>query len=138
MKKLLLFLFTFGLLISNSVTAEIVLYCNAELATGFNKKNGIYRTTNFKLERYTVKFSDDYYEVKGLDIVGEKYAWQCNDSFDNKSYNTFVCSSDIYTGATFSYHKETKRFVFFRGGATGFVDNGTDDNFMTAGTCKKF
>lgn len=40
MKKLLLFLFTFGLLISTSVRAEIVLYCNEELGTGFIKKMG--------------------------------------------------------------------------------------------------
>ena len=68
MKKLLLFLFTFGLLISTSSTAEIVLYCNEELETGFTKKNGngIWRIGDFKTQRYTIKFSDDYSEVKGF------------------------------------------------------------------------
>ena len=140
MKKLLLFLFTFGLLISTSATAEIVLYCNDELATGFTKKNGngIWRTTNFNLERYTIKFSDDYSEVKGVDTLGAKYSWQCTNILNNEKYNTVRCISDLNDGESFTYHKNTKRFIISRGAIFGFIDNGTDDNGIKAGTCQKF
>jgi len=136
MKKLLLFLFSFGLLISTSVTAEIVLYCNAELATGLMKKNGIYGIGSFKLNRYTIKFSDDYSEVKGLDSF--EAAWQCKDTYHTKEYNTVVCNSVYDDGASFTYHKNTKRYVHFDGAPFGFIDNGNDTNAIIAGTCQKF
>ena len=131
--KLLLFLFTFG--ISTSVSAEIVLYCNSELATGFFKENGIYRTGNFKLERYTVKFSDDYSEVKGLDA---HLIWECKIPFNNKKYNTVICMSKWNIGETFIYNKKTKRFMNYSAATFGFLNNGNDTNTMHAGTCEKF
>ena len=100
--KLLLFLFTFG--ISTSVSAEIVLYCNSELATGFFKENGIYGTTDFELRRYTLKFSDDYSELEGLD----KYSRQCEVAFDDETYSTVTCSSDAFKDdESFTYNKKT-------------------------------
>ena len=95
--KLLLFLFSFG--ISISVTAEIVLYCNSELATGITKENGIYRTADFVPNRYTLKFSDDYSEVKGVD---EDSIWQCKDAYNKSVFHTVICSSKYNNGATFT------------------------------------
>jgi hypothetical protein len=137
MKKLLLFLFTFGLLISTSSTAEIVLYCNDEMATGFTKENGngIWRKGNFTLDRYTIRFSDDYSEVKGLD---SSRVWQCKDSFQTKKYNTVICSSNFDAGEMFTYNKNTQRFVFVKGTAFGFVANGVDTDIISGGTCQKF
>ena len=63
MKKLLLLL----LLIPNLVLAENVLYCKDEIATGFIKENGSWRTGNFQLLRHTIKFNDDY---SALDMGG--------------------------------------------------------------------
>ena len=41
MKTKLLFVFTaIGLLVSDNVAADTVLYCQSELATGFIKENG--------------------------------------------------------------------------------------------------
>jgi len=131
--KLLLFLFTFG--ISTSVSAEIVLYCNSELATGIAKQNGIYRTSDFVPSRYTVKFDDDYSRVKGLD---EHRIWECKNPFNNKNSNTVVCISEYNVGETFAYDRKTKRFMNYSAAASGFVENNTDTNTMTAGTCEKF
>ena len=134
--KLLLFLFSFG--ISTSVSAEIVLYCISELATGISKENGIYRTADFELKRYTVKFSDDYSEVKGLDI---HRIWECKNPFNDKNSNTVVCMSEYNVGESFIYNKKTKRFLHFRGGVFGFIQGnnvGNDTSTMTAGTCEKF
>jgi hypothetical protein len=136
MKKLFLFLFSFGLLISTSATAEIVLYCNGELATGLIKKNGIWGTGDFKTERYTIKFSDDYSEVKGLEeIIGGDGSLQCKDAFPN-IFNTVVCRDG--NGTSFTYNKNTKRFVLFTGVETGFLINGNDTTTIQAGTCQKF
>jgi len=133
--KLLLFLFTFG--ISTSVSAEIVLYCNSELATGFIKENGIYGTTDFELKRYTIKFDDDYSRVKGLN----EYSWKCKDAFGNKELSTVICSNFFNNGELFTYNKKTKRFSYYSGGVFGFIKGnnvGNDTTQMYAGTCEKF
>ena len=118
------------------MTAEIVLYCNSELVTGLIKKNGIFRITNFKPERYTINFNDDYSEVKGLDKMGD--SWQCRDAYYNKKYSTVICSGPYNNGQSFTYHKDTNRFLSVDATVFGFIDRGNDTNGMTAGICKKF
>ena len=67
MKTKLLFVFiTIGLLAANSVKADTVLYCQSELATGFIKENGAWKETNFRQQRYTIKFNKDYSRLEGL------------------------------------------------------------------------
>ena len=133
--KLLLFLFTFG--ISTSVSAEIVLYCNSELATGISKENGIWREVNFKLKRFTVKFSDDYSRVKGVGNFNR--IWECKSvSYITEKGVTAVCSPMKYPSETFTYNKKTKRFLHFAGARFGFLDNDSDSNAIFAGTCEKF
>jgi len=133
--KLLLFLFSFG--ISTSVTAEIVLYCISELATGISKENGIYRTTDFVPKRYTVKFSDDYSRVEGVDTFN--LIWECKSvSYMTVDGVTVVCSTMNYPSETFTYNKKTKRFLHFTGARFGFLDNRPDSNAIYAGTCEKF
>jgi hypothetical protein len=133
--KLLLFLFSFG--ISTSVSAEIVLYCNSELGTGIAKENGIWRTGNFKPERYTLKFSDDYSELEGLSFA-EGIIHQCT---LYETVDTLVCASENHPSHIFTYNKKTKRFLHFREGVLGFIQGnnaGNETNSMHAGTCKKF
>ena len=136
--KLLLFLFTFG--ISTSVSAEIVLYCNSELATGISKENGIWREFKFKPERFTVKFSDDYSRVKGVNTFN--LIWECKKVFlIAKNSEHAECSSMDYPSETFTYNKKTKRFLYFTGASFGYIqDNNVrnDTNSIYAGTCEKF
>ena len=66
MKKLLLLI----LLIPNLVMAENVIYCQDELATGyFKNENGVWKTSDFKLERHTIKFNDDYTYLRAYPLT---------------------------------------------------------------------
>ena len=77
MKKLLLLL----LLIPNLVIAENVLYCQDELVTGIIKKNGVWKTGNFKPLRQTIKFNDDYTKLVGFDET-----MNCNQPYELTKY----------------------------------------------------
>ena len=105
MKKLLLIL----LLIPNLVMAENVMYCQDELATGILKENGVWKTRNFKLERYTIKFNDDYTKLEGLD-----YLYKCSPIFgasDDKE-RVISCRRIVGTSNTFIFNKLSKRYQY--------------------------
>ena len=136
MKKLILLL----LLIPNLVMAENILYCQDELSTGLIKKNGVWNTINFKLERHTYKFNDDYTKIDG---VGRPM--NCYQPFPNNIF-VITCSSfnqDSYQDAnyrdyTFVFDKLTKRYTVSIISAFGYVNNSEDTSSLIAGTCEKF
>ena len=69
MKKLLI-LTLLGVLfvpMNGSARADEVLYCQSEVATGLYKDDGIWKSSTFKKERYTIKFSSDYTLMRGID-----------------------------------------------------------------------
>ena len=57
-----------SLLLSVYVQAEVVLYCQAELATGLviDEQTGKWRISRFNPQRYTIKFNDHYTSAAGL------------------------------------------------------------------------
>ena len=65
-KKLFFVLIPIGLCFSNTLKAETVLYCQSELATGFVNKGGVWKESPFELERFTVKFNDDFSVLEGV------------------------------------------------------------------------
>jgi len=132
MKKLLALVFS--LLISFNSLGETVLYCQGELATGLDKNNGTWKTSNFNTERYTIKFSDDYYKLSGL----SKRNWDCLDAYFDKTYNTVTCTSPYQDGGSFTFNKKTNRFITINSTVFGYLDNGTDNSAISAGTCQKF
>ena len=129
MKKLLLFLF----LIPNLVMAENVLYCQEELGTGLIKKNGVWKTANFKLERYTIKFNADYTKLDGLTF----YPMSCSKPFDHKS-DYIACVNSLGSHETFSYNTLTKRFLYSNISSGGYAANGADTESLSTGSCEKF
>jgi hypothetical protein len=134
MKKLLILLLLSGFLIAPSVKAEIVLYCQTELVTGFINQNGTWKTGSFNNERYTIKFSDDYSKLMGIyDVV-----WNCQDSYLTKEFNTIMCFAPFQDGASFSYHKNTNRFMIVDQMTFGYINKGTDTSTISAGTCQEF
>jgi hypothetical protein len=133
MKKLLVLLFS--ILISLNSLGETVLYCQEDLVAGFIKKNGSWQLGNFRSERHTIKFNDDYSKLFGLD---ENRHYSCSPAYSSSS-NSLVCLSGYNNGQSFIYNKNKKRFVFnnFKPNA-GYDINGNDTDILSAGTCKEF
>ena len=137
MKQKLLFVFiTIGLLVSNNVKADTVLYCQSDLATGFIKENGSWRDANFQQQRYTIKFNKDY---SRLEVLSSQFPMECSVRYRSKP-NLVFCAGLIGSHRSFMYSKITKRFVFSYISSVGYVDNpnnsGTEN--MYAGTCQTF
>ena len=137
MKQKLLFVFTaIGLLVSDNVAADTVLYCQSELATGFIKENGSWKETNFRQQRYTIKFNKNYSRLEGL---SSQFPMECSIRYRSKPDLVF-CAGLIGSHRTFIYSKITNRFVFSYISSVGYVDNlnnpGTEN--MYAGTCQAF
>ena len=119
--------------------AEIVLYCQDELATGFikDKNTKQWEEGSFVKERYTIKFSKDYKTLSGLHIPQSStpIPMKCHQPY-NHLPDQIICNE--YSGFSFRYHTKKMRFVFVQAGIFGFVKNLTDTDSIRAGTCKKF
>ena len=126
---------TIAVLLGTPVQAETVFYCQSELGTGFMKKpNGTWETAKFKNERWTIKFSNDYKKLYGLD---KNRPFNCNVPFV-QTPNTIVCLSGFGLGETFSFGKVSLRFLFATPLPAGYIEGGTDTSNLYAGTCQKF
>ena len=127
---------TIAVLLGGPALAETVLYCQSELATGFKKKNGVWKTVKFKEYRWTVKFNKDFSQLFGLD---KRKPYLCNWAYDDKSLGTVVCLSSYNNGENFIYNVKKERFLQTRISAgAGYDIDGTDTEALLAGTCKKF
>ena len=115
MKKLaLLATLVFSVMFS-SAKAEVVLYCQTELATGFAKKNGSWKEAKFKLRRYSIKFSDDYKELffpEDDDLV----SFKCRKGYSHDP-NFLVCTSRM--GPIYLFHKNTRRYLLSKPSSGG-------------------
>ena len=137
MKNLLILLLSFGILIAPSVKAEKVLYCQSELVTGFIKENGSWSTSNFKPQRFTIKFNDDYSELSGLD---SDRPYLCDQAY-SFAPNALACISGYNNGTSFLFNKAKKRFVWSRITLYGGYDRNlpnADTDALIAGTCETF
>ena len=135
MKKIAFVFLTIGLLASNNLMAETVLYCQSELATGVTKQNGSWRTGTFTLKRFTIKFNKDYSKLDGLDT---HRSYSCSPAYSHIP-DALACLSGYSNGESFIFHKKTKRFTFSSPkAATGYAADDTDTPTMYLGTCKKF
>ena len=66
MKKLILAISGFIFFGSSYANVENVYYCASEIATGMHLEQGEWKTNDFKLKRWTIKFNDGYTELDGL------------------------------------------------------------------------
>ncbi len=117
--------------------AEIVLYCQDELATGFAKDKDTkrWKKRNFVKERYTIKFSKDYKTLSGLVESSVPRPMKCHQAY-NHLPDQIICNEKA--GFSFRYHTKKMRFVYVHSTISGFVDNTTDTDSISAGTCKNF
>jgi hypothetical protein len=126
---------TIGVLLASPVHAETVIYCQSELATGFVKKNDSWVVSNFVLERWTLKFSDDYSKLYGLD---KSRPFICAPAYTSMP-NSLACLSGYSNGESFIFNKEEYRFIFtIPSAAGGYSKDHKDTDIMYAGTCNKF
>jgi len=118
------------------VNAEQVYYCAEKITNGIkkNKKTGEWKRTAFMPERHTIKFNGDYTKLDGL-LQSE---YNCLKPYRGYKDTLIVCYENDNTGGFFSFDKEKLRFLLLRGSLFGYVSNEGDDNWITAGTCKKF
>ena len=138
MKKLLILLLSFGLLIVPHVKAETVLYCQSELAIGLIKKNGLWKESSFNKKRFTVQFNNDYSSLQGK--WGADFPMDCQVIFPYQIPNQIICVNSEGMGDTFMYDKKSKRFLFSSLSAGGYVENSSDADteVLYAGTCEVF
>tara|TARA_B100000959_G_scaffold246282_1_gene271624 strand:+ start:130 stop:480 length:351 start_codon:yes stop_codon:yes gene_type:complete len=116
------------------VKAEIVIFCQSELETGFIKTNGSWKIANYAPQRWTIKFSDDYSQLYFPD---EERPFICSPSYSHTP-NLLACLSGYSNGESFLFNKIENRFVLDSTSIRGYVDDGSDSNAFYAGTCEKF
>jgi len=140
MKKIILLLLSFGVLIAPSVIAETVLYCQSELAIGLIKKNDSWTVSQFQPKRLTIKFNSDYSMVtEGSGSGGADFPMECKVVYSHKP-NQIHCSNSNGTGDAFIYTKNKKRFLYTSLSSGGYTlnDKNPDTENIFAGTCATF
>jgi len=135
MKKLLVLLFSFSILIAPTIKAETVLYCKSELVTGFANVDGKWKTANFAPKRFTIKFNDNFSRIEGG--LPASSPMECDVPFD-ASPNVIHCVSPNFNRSTMRYNMKTKRFVHYFNPSRGYISNSTDTDLLYAGTCEIF
>ena len=126
-----------GVSFSFNLKAETVFYCESKLGTGFIKKGGKWRTSDFILDRYTIRFNNDYSLLYGLD---ERRPYICSSAYANIP-DALACLSGYSNGESFLFNKRTKRFVFSSPSLGGGYDSNLtnpDTDTLKAGKCKNF
>ena len=133
MKNISIVFFIIGVLISNHSNADHVLYCQEEFNTGFINDEGSWRVANFKLQRFTIKFKNDYSTVEGI----QNFTFSCSPTW--KIFPDSLTCRSSWVGKTFMFNKKTKKFQFSNPSPyTGYDVNGTDTEHFSVGTCEKF
>ena len=123
-----------SILFSNNLRAEIVLYCQSEIATGLFKENGNWKSGKFKQARYTIKFNDSFSTLEGLTFK----PMVCQKSFPNQKPNRIFCVHQWGSYETFQYDTVSRRFLFASISSGGYVDNAADTETIEGGRCTKF
>ena len=142
MKNLLMLLLSLSL-VSVSAKAEEVFYCTSELATGYVFKNGSWQTSDFELERWTLKFNADDTQVEGL----ASNPMNCTAPYSVLDLSHLLfCVNDQHSHQVLIFNKKTKDFEF--SGISGFSYAGTDQDTaeeygidtsaLYAGSCEAF
>tara|TARA_X000001388_G_C2187207_1_gene106045 strand:+ start:341 stop:775 length:435 start_codon:yes stop_codon:yes gene_type:complete len=144
MKKLMNVL-TILIFTVSSASAETVLYCTSELATGMIYANGKWNAGDFSKSRYTVKFDDDPMTSNKSITVKIKSSYEsiptsytCLDKKENQLVH--ICNAK--RGKVFFYSIVKKRFTLISGAFYSYVRGDTanyyDTQSISSGTCTDF
>ena len=132
--KYLVLVCILSILFSNNLRAEIVLYCQSEIATGLFNENGNWTSGKFKLDRYTVKFNDSFSTLEGL----TRKPMVCTKSYPNQMPNRIFCVHQWGSHQTFQYDTVSRRFLYLTMSSVGYIENGNDTETIEGGRCTKF
>ena len=150
MRCLKCFLMGGFLLIAQSAHADTVLYCAEDVSTGLSNSSGSWKTTDFKLERFSVKVIGDFSQIiKDDNIYDCRPAFSA--SFEPHRLTCFHTASFSDSGniveygglpKVFHFNAKTQRFVDVSVSTYGFTEDGTQDNSdtdsMSGGKCENF
>ena len=122
------------LMIDSPAGAEDVLYCssNANLATGFSKQDGQWRTYKFPDRRFSaqkignfssVKINDDMFSCQRPSKDFEPYSITCHNKY----------------GYVFNYYQVTQKFIFVSCSVFSYIHPKFDDTCVIyGGSCEDF
>ena len=123
-------------LLASPAFGDNTFVCKSELATGFIYKQQSWKVTNFVLEQFTLRFSEDW---KRLDIANEWTFFNCSQPLPYQSDNILHCYSKWLDGDSFQFDKTTGRFKFMNPSSEGFLSKtGPDTDVFYAGSCQPF
>ena len=116
--------------------ADQILYCTDELSTGFIKKDGGWRITNFTLDRFTLKVEGDF---EALIHGGDRFS--CFEEWVFSGDSPIVCNNDVHKSSSITIDKDSLRYVRTETFGFGFVSSKLDlpdTDSISAGTCEAF
>ena len=141
--RLLAIVLSIFIIFPSGVYSSDTLYCLEEESTGFYKEeNKEYEITDFILERFSIKFSDDSFSNLTISRDKKKENYTCtNEEVFLGSVNKFSLhcneNSDV-APYLFLYSVEKKRFTYFRGSIFGYPLEGGDSTVLSIGSCDDF
>ncbi len=135
MKKLLI-LTLFGALfvpMNGSAKAADEFICQSEVSTGFYKRNGTWKSENFKLKAFYLKVINDFEAITSV----ERIPFECQVPYPLSQPNQVVCGDK--SGLQFLYDKSSKRFLYSAIHTATYIDaDEHEPPIIYAGTCEKF
>jgi len=123
------------LVLSSYVMAEEVYYCsdNTRGSTGFKKKDGQYKQTNFYEDKFKMKLQDDG-DIVIIEDDGYKNLYLCSILGGNNERKS--CVHQYNNGSLFNFNQDNGRYIWFSG--FGYVFGDGDSVLIHIGTCTKF
>ena len=118
-------------------SADMVLFCVDEIATGFISDSNGWRKGNFKPERFSIKIEGDWDT-----LVHEGVSFNCNGPIEFKGSFPKVCKSTNSTASdSFNIDKYSLRYVRTQISVAGYASRLRDEpdtDQIYAGKCEKF
>ena len=122
------------LMFGSQAGAENVLYCSTEanLATGFSKQDGQWRTYKFPDKRFSLKEIGNFSSIEIEDDM-----FSCQRPSKDFQPDGITCHSKA--GYTFHYDQRTKKFIYISCSIFSYTHpTFTDTCIIYAGSCEDF
>jgi hypothetical protein len=127
-----------ALLFATPAWAEMVLYCQDELAVGIQKQDGSFDARKFNLYRHTVKFDEKNMTLKGLKVGIASVTMFCSKTYKNTQPDLIFCVDAAESYFTFIFSTESLRYSYSQPYYTSWIRGGSDTSHTSHGTCQKF